>query len=58
MSGLTVHEDVDKQDLHGVQRVAQPEEGAERDQRQRSARRAQLERQEVLDVVEDGFAWA
>ncbi len=54
---LTVHEDVDEEDLHGVQGVAQAEEGGEGDQRQRRTRRAELEGQEVLNVVEDGFAF-
>ena len=52
----TVHEDIDKQDLHRIQRIAQPKHRAERDQRQRSRSRAQLERQEVLNVVENRFA--
>lgn len=54
---LTVHEDVDEEDLHGIQGVAQAEESGEGDQRQRRARRAELEREEILDVVEDGFAF-
>ena len=52
----TVHEDVDEEDLHRVQRVAKPEERTEGDQRQGRAGGTELERQEVLDVVEDGFA--
>ncbi len=54
---LTVHEDVDKQYLHGVQRVAQPQHSAQCNKRQRSRGRAKLERKEVLDVVEDGLAY-
>ena len=53
---LTIHENVDEQDLHGIKRVAQSEERAQRDQRQRSNSRSELEIQEVLDVMEDGFA--
>lgn len=52
----TVHEDVDEEDLHRVQRIAKPEERTEGDQRQGCARGTELEGQEVLNVVEDGFA--
>ena len=53
----TVHEDVDEQDLHGVQRIAQAEECTEGDQRQCSHSCTELERQEVLDVMEDRFPY-
>lgn len=49
----TVHENINKQDLHRVERVTQTKERAERDQRQRARRRAQLEREEVLNIMED-----
>src|SRR6266702_5573535 len=49
---LTVHKDVDEQDLHRIARIAQPEHCAQRDERERRRRGAELERQDVLDVVE------
>ena len=55
--GDALDEDVDEEDLHRVQRVAKPEERTEGDQRQGRARGTELEGQEVLDVVEDGFPW-
>ena len=50
---LTVHKDVDAEDPHRVERVAQSEHRAQRDERQPRCRGAELEGQEVfLDVVE------
>lgn len=44
---LTVHEDVDEQDLHYVEPAAQPEHRVQRDERERRRGGAKLERQEV-----------
>jgi hypothetical protein len=52
VGALTVHEDVDEQDLHSVERIAQPEHRAQRDERERCRGSAELERQEVLDIME------
>src|SRR6266702_1889127 len=49
---LTVYKDVDEQDLHRSERIAQPKHRAQRAQRERRRRGAELEGQEVLDVVE------
>lgn len=53
----TVHENVDEQNLHGIKRIAHPEHRTEGDEGQSSASRAELEGQEVLNIMEDGFAW-
>lgn len=53
----TVHDDVDEQDLHRVQGIAHTQNGGERDERKSRYRRAELERKEVLNVMEDGLAW-
>jgi hypothetical protein len=52
---LTVHQDIDKQYLHGIEWIAQPQHGAECDERERRSRRAKLERQEILNIVEYRF---
>ena len=51
----TVHQNIDKEDLHCVEGVAEPKERAQRDQGQRGRGRTELECQKVLDVMEDGF---
>ena len=53
---LTIHENVNEEDLHCVQGIAQAKECAESNQSQGCNSRAELEGKEVLDVVEDGFA--
>ena len=53
---LTVHKNINKEDLHSIQRIAQTEKGTERDKSEGGCRGAQLECKEVLDVMEDGFA--
>jgi hypothetical protein len=49
---LTVHENIDKQNLHRVERIAHSEHCAERDERERGDGRAQLERQKDLNIIE------
>ena len=56
-SSHTIHQNIDEEDLHCVQRVAEPKERAQRDQGQRRCCRAKLERQKVLDVMEDRFPY-
>lgn len=56
-SYLTVHNDVDPEYLHGVERVGDAHERSERDQRQCSDGRGQLEAHEVADVVEYALAF-
>ena len=51
-----VHDDVDPEHLHGVERLGQAQELRARDDAERSERRRELEREEVADVVEDGLA--
>lgn len=53
---LTVHDDVDPQNLHGVERIGDAHESCQRDQRQRGDGSGQLEAHEVADVVEYAFA--
>ena len=53
---LTVHEDIDEQDLHSVERVTQTEHRAQRDERERRSSGTELEGQEVLDVMENRLA--
>ena len=53
-----VHEDVDEEDLHGVQGEVQLQERAERDEDESRDTRAELERDKVLDVVKDALALA
>lgn len=53
---LTVHEDVDEEDLHRVQRVGETEEGRDGDDGESGDGSRELEDEEVLDVVEDGLA--
>lgn len=54
---LTIHEDIDEEDLHGVERIGELKRGAEGDQGESSDRCAQLEGEEILNIVEDRFAW-
>lgn len=54
---FTVHKNIDKQYLHSIERITQPKERAECNERQSSNCSAELERQKVLDVMEDRFAW-
>jgi len=54
---LTVHQYVDKQDLHGVQRIAHVKGRTDRYKRQSRNCRAELERQEILNIVEYVFAY-
>lgn len=51
-----VHDDVDPEDLHGIERIRDAHQRGQGDQRQRRNRCAQLEAHKVADVVEDGFA--
>lgn len=53
----TIHENVDEQNLHGIKRVAHSEHSTEGDEGQSSTSRAELEGQEILNIMEDGFAW-
>lgn len=46
----------DPQDLHGIERIAPAAQTTEHDQAQSSSTSAQLEGQEVLDVVENALA--
>ena len=52
---LAVHENIDEKNLHGVQRVAQSEEGTQRDESQRSNCSTELEGKEILNIMEDRF---
>lgn len=52
---LTVHKNVNKQDLHSIQWIAISEERAQSDQRKRSSSSTELETQEILNVVKDRF---
>jgi len=52
----TIHEDVDKQDLHRVERVGHSKGCRDGDDREGSDGGGELEDQEVLDVVEDRFS--
>jgi hypothetical protein len=54
--GLTVHEDVDEEDLHRVERIAHPKGCRDGDDEKGGDGRRELEDEKVLDVVEDGFA--
>ena len=56
MRVLTIHQNVNEQDLHGIEGIAEAKHRAQRDQRQGSRGSAQLERKEVLNVVEYRFA--
>ena len=58
LAGWAVHEDVDEEDLHGVQGEVQLQERAERDEDESRDARAELERDKVLDVVKDALALA
>ena len=51
----TVHQDVDEENLHCIQRIFKMEHHTECDQSQCCNRRAQLERQEVLNIVKYRF---
>ena len=51
----TVHDDVDEEDLHRVERVREPERGREGDEGQGCDGRRELETEEVLDVDEDAY---
>jgi hypothetical protein len=53
----TVHQDIDKKYLHSVERVAEPKQRTKCDESQCSGSCAELERQEVLDIVKDRFAF-
>ena len=56
LRGRPVHEDVDPEDLHGVQRVGDVGQGGEGDQHQGRDARGELEPDKVLYVVEDALA--
>jgi hypothetical protein len=46
----------DPEDLHRIERGLEPERGADQDEREAGCAGGELEGEEVLDVVEDGFA--
>ena len=52
----TIHEDIYEENLHGVKGVAEPEERAHGNQAEGGHRSTELERQEVLDIMENRFA--
>jgi hypothetical protein len=52
----SVHNNIDPQDLHRVERVGRVHQRGERDQRERGNARAHLEADKVPDVVENGLA--
>lgn len=53
---LTVHEYVDEEDLHCVQGITEAEKGAERNEGESRNCSAELESEEVLNVIEDRLA--
>lgn len=55
-SERTIHQNIDEEDLHRIERVAESKERAQCDQGQRGGGGAELEGQKVLDVMEDGFS--
>lgn len=56
LGGRPVHDDVDPENLHGIERIRDAHQRGQGDQRERRDRGAQLEADKVADVVEDGFA--
>lgn len=54
----TVHEDVNEKNLHSIQRIAETEHGAERNECKGGDCSTELESKEVLDIVEDGFPYS
>ena len=56
LRGRPVHEDVDPEDLHGVERVGDVGQGGEGDQHEGRDAGGELEPHKVLDVVEDALA--
>jgi hypothetical protein len=56
LSWWTIHDDVDPQNLHRVQWIGDAHELRQCDERKSCNRRAQLESNEVPDVVENSFS--
>lgn len=54
---FTIHDDIDPQYLHGVQRVRYTHQRGQRHQHQGRYGRGELEPDEVADVVKDALAF-